>query len=117
MTAVQVSRTKHAALDALARRVSGFSPAEDLSLRTLWQENLFTCLKRSILGSYELALLPSDLARYVRFHLERIECPYCRANLEDMRRESERLPDLKARILATSTPFLRKPPLAEERPG
>jgi len=120
LTAVQVSRIKHAALNAVARRVREFTPAEDLSLRTLWEENLFSCLKRSVLGSYELDLLPADLAEYVRFHLERIGCPYCRANLEDMRRETAQLPDLKARILATSTPFLRKPPLgtnAEERPA
>ena len=109
MTPVQVSRVKQAALEYLRRKVHNLAPLEDFSLRTIWEENLFTCLKRSTLGSHELGLLPEDLEAYVSFHLTTIECPYCLANLEDMREESAKLPELTAQILMTSTPFLRRP--------
>jgi RNA polymerase sigma factor (sigma-70 family) len=109
LTPVQVSRIKQAALDFLRRQVRDFDPLEDFSVRILWEENLYSCLKRSVLGSYEMGLLGTDLAGFVKFHLETVECPYCQANLEDMRAESAKLPELKARILATSTPFLRRP--------
>ncbi len=109
LTPVQVSRIKQAALEFLRRKVRDFDPLEDFSVKVLWEENLYTCLKRTTLGSYELGLLAPNLAEYVTFHLETVECPYCQANLEDMRTESAKLPELKARILATSTPFLRRP--------
>jgi RNA polymerase sigma factor (sigma-70 family) len=108
LTAVQVSRIKHAALDFLRREVRDYQPLEDFSIGVLWEENLYTCLKRNVLGSYELGLLDPELASFVQFHLETAGCPYCQANLEDMREESAKLPELRARILATSTPFLRR---------
>jgi RNA polymerase sigma factor (sigma-70 family) len=110
LTAVQVTRVKHAALDFLRNRVHHLAPLEDFSLKTLWEENLFSCLKRSTLGAYVMSLLPPDLRDYIAFHVDIIACPYCQANLQDMKEESAKLPELKNRILATSTPFLRRTP-------
>lgn len=107
-TPVQVSRLKHGALDFLREQVAACAMAPEASLATVWRNNLLTCLKRSTLGAFEMGLLDTDLAAYVRFHVEDFGCPCCLANIEDMRAESARLPELRAHILATSTPFLRR---------
>lgn len=108
LTPVQVTRVKQAALDFLKSRVSDCAPLEDCTLRALWERHLFGCLKRSALGAHELDVLTGALEEYVTLHLTLVECPYCLAKLDDIREESAKLPELKTRILATSTPFLRR---------
>jgi len=109
LSPVQVTRVKQAALEFLRAKVLDLAPLADSSLHALWERRLFGCLKRSVLGQYELDLLPGALKDYVQLHLTLVECPYCLANLQDLREESAKLPALNARILATSTPFLRRP--------
>jgi hypothetical protein len=60
---------------------------EDIQLHTLgaiWRRARLTCPTRQQLGSYLLDALDPDLADYFRFHLEVVECPFCRANLADL---------------------------------
>ncbi len=109
LTPVQVTRIKQAAIEFLRAKVLDMAPLEDCSLRALWERHLFGCLKRSVLGKYEMDLVAPELKDYVKLHLTLVECPYCLANIEDMREESAKLPELNARILASSTPFLRRP--------
>lgn len=61
---------------------------EDLQLHSLgaiWRRARLTCPSRGQLGSYLLDALDPDQADYFRFHLEVVECPYCQANLADMK--------------------------------
>ncbi len=108
LTPVQVTRIKNAALGFLKNRSEGFTLPQETTFKELWEEHLLTCLKRSTLGAYRLGALPEDLARYVHFHLKELKCPFCTANLEDMEEQSKNLPELRERIFATSTPFLRR---------
>ncbi|WP_337173734.1 hypothetical protein [Paludisphaera sp.] len=60
---------------------------EDLQLHSLgaiWIRARLTCPTRQQLGSLLLDALDPDLADYFRFHLEVVECPFCRANLADL---------------------------------
>ncbi|MGC8640021.1 MAG: hypothetical protein ACP5XB_09120 [Isosphaeraceae bacterium] len=62
---------------------------EDVHLHTLgaiWHRCRLTCASRQQLGSYLLDALDPDLASYIKFHIEVVECPYCRANLADLER-------------------------------
>ena len=43
-----------------------------------------TCPSRQQLGSYLLDALDPELAAYLKFHLEVVECPFCQANLADL---------------------------------
>lgn len=64
----------------------------DGSLHTLgaiWRRNRLTCLSRQQLGSYLLDVLDPEQSEYITFHLEMIECPYCRANLADLRGKAD----------------------------
>lgn len=65
----------------------------DASLHTLgaiWRRARLTCPSRQQLGSYLLEALDPDLADYLKFHLEVVECPYCQANLADLQDQSSR---------------------------
>ncbi len=62
---------------------------EDFQLHTLgaiWHRSRLTCPSRQQLGSFLLDALDPELAGYIKFHLEVIECVYCRANLVDLER-------------------------------
>jgi hypothetical protein len=65
---------------------------EDSSLHSLgaiWRRSRLTCPSRQQLGSLLLDALDPDLADYVRFHVEVVECAYCAANLADLQGKAE----------------------------
>jgi hypothetical protein len=60
----------------------------DANLHTLgaiWRRSRLTCPSRQQLGSFLLDALDPDLASYLQFHLDVIECPFCQANLADLK--------------------------------
>jgi anti-sigma factor RsiW len=67
----------------------------DLGLHTLgaiWRRGRLSCPTRQQLGSYLLDALDPDLASYLKFHLEVIACPYCQANVADLRSKGAQVP-------------------------
>lgn len=54
------------------------------TLGAIWRRGRLTCPSRQQLGSFLLDALDPDLASYLKFHLEVIECPFCQANLADL---------------------------------
>lgn len=88
---------------------------EDFQLHTLgaiWRRARLTCPTREQLGGYLLDAIDPKLASYIQFHLEVVECPFCRANLEDLKAQAEPEPDGRTpktrqhRILASSRHLL-----------
>lgn len=59
------------------------------SLGAIWRRGRLTCPSRQQLGSLLLDALDPDLAAYLRFHIEVVECPYCQANLADLQGKAE----------------------------
>jgi len=55
------------------------------TLGAIWRRARLTCPNRQQLGSYLLDALDPDLAAYLTFHLDVIECPFCQANLADLK--------------------------------
>ena len=51
-----------------------------------------TCPTRQQLGSYLLDALDPDLASYLKFHLDVVACPYCQANLADLKSKGAQVP-------------------------
>ena len=72
-----------------AVRGGGRPEAKLHSLGAIWRRGRLTCPTREQLGSFLLDVLEPEYQDYVRFHLDVIECPYCRANLDDLRRKSQ----------------------------
>jgi hypothetical protein len=48
-----------------------------------------TCPTRQQLGSFLLDALDPELSSYLTFHLEVVECPFCQANLADLKVQSQ----------------------------
>ena len=59
------------------------------SLGAIWRRSRLTCPSRQQLGSLLLDALDPDLADYLTFHIEVVECPYCAANLADLKGKAE----------------------------
>jgi hypothetical protein len=65
------------------------SNREDFQIHTLgsiWHRTRLTCPSRQQLGSYLLDALDPELAAYIKFHIDVVECPYCQANFADLER-------------------------------
>jgi hypothetical protein len=88
---------------------------EDSQLHTLgaiWYRARLTCPGRQQLGSFLLDALDPELAGYIQFHIDVVECPFCRANLDDLKAQSQATTAAKAsksrqhRILQSSQHLL-----------
>ncbi len=65
----------------------------DLGLHTLgaiWKRRRLTCPSRQELGGFLLDAIDPCLSEYITFHLDTIECSFCRANLADLKDKSDR---------------------------
>lgn len=83
----RVEKALRDSADLRARLEDVRNNREDFHLHTLgaiWHRGRLTCPTREQLGSLLLDALDPELASYFKFHLEVIECPYCRANLTDL---------------------------------
>ena len=80
------------------------------SLGAIWLRSRLTCPGRQQLGSYLLDALEPELASYIKFHIEVVECPYCQANLVDLERQQSGHPtaskDREKRILNATRDLL-----------
>jgi hypothetical protein len=71
----------------LLRRLAAVNARRDAGIHSLgeiWRRNRLTCPTREQLGSFLLGVLPDETVAYIRFHLDRIGCRYCQANLADL---------------------------------
>jgi hypothetical protein len=59
------------------------------TLGAIWNRARLTCPSRQQLGSYLLDALDPELASYLTFHLDVVECPFCRDNLADLKAHSQ----------------------------
>jgi hypothetical protein len=51
----------------------------------IWRRERVSCPSREQLGGFLLGAGDPELLDYVQFHLEVIGCPYCQANLDDLK--------------------------------
>jgi hypothetical protein len=68
------------------------------SVGAVWRRARLSCPTREQLGSYLLQALEPAFQDYVEFHLDTVACPYCQANLADLRaRRQEATPQAQQR--------------------
>ena len=90
----QVALIKHRSLNRVREHVAKALPTEQLSLASdallteIWETHRLSCPKRSTIGAYLLGTLEPPWRRYVDFHLNKLGCRFCLANLEDIQRQS-----------------------------
>jgi hypothetical protein len=80
------------------------------TLGAIWRRARLTCPTRQQLGSYLLDALDPELASYFTFHLDVVECPFCQANLADLKAKTAQpstiAQDRRNRILRSSQHLL-----------
>jgi RNA polymerase sigma factor (sigma-70 family) len=78
----------------------------DSLLTEIWEDERPSCPKRSTVGSYFLNTLDHPWQGYVDFHINRVGCSFCRANLEDFQKQNHQDPvPLRNRILQSTVGF------------
>jgi hypothetical protein len=101
---------KHRWLKQLRGRVAAESAEADLAAESLlseiWEEQRPSCPKRSTLGGFLLGTLDAPWHAYVDFHVNRLGCRFCTANLEDLRRQTAEEPRaFRERIMQSTVGF------------
>jgi len=73
------------ALAALLKDVRDELDRGEHSVGAIWRRERLSCPTREQLGQHLLGAAPPDLGDYIEFHLETVGCPYCLANLDDLK--------------------------------
>ncbi|MBN1845416.1 MAG: sigma-70 family RNA polymerase sigma factor [Sedimentisphaerales bacterium] len=78
-------------------------------LTQVWESLRPSCPKRSTIGAFLLETLDDAWQQYVHFHLHTLGCHFCRANLEDLQKQtrSDDTVKLRNRIMESTVGFLR----------
>lgn len=85
------------------------SDAFDSLLTEVWEDERLSCPKRSTIGGFLLNTLDAPWQAYVEFHLNQLACAFCRANLDDLQKQTAHDPrDLRQRIMQSTVGFFRK---------
>jgi len=79
-------------------------------LTEVWESLRLSCPKRSTIGAFLLGTLEEQWGDYVDFHVNRLGCHFCQANLEDLKRQTADSgnPGFRARIMESTVGFLSK---------
>lgn len=83
--AVEKAVRNDPALAALLKDVRDELERGEHSVGAIWRRERLSCPSREQLGQHLLGATTPDLGDYIEFHLETVGCPYCLANLEDLK--------------------------------
>lgn len=88
----------------------GDTPIESM-LTHVWESARPSCPKRSTIGAYLLETLEKPWADYIDFHLNKLGCHFCRANLQDLQEQTkeDKTAQIHNRIMESTIGFLHKP--------
>lgn len=115
----QVALIKHRALNQIRDHVTrngGLRLDEELGegdasaslLTEVWEDQRLTCPKRSTIGRHLLGTLEEPWKGYVDFHVNTLGCTFCRANVEDLQKQTAEAPrQLYDRVLQSTIGFFR----------
>ncbi|MGB1707883.1 MAG: hypothetical protein ACPHF4_08670 [Rubripirellula sp.] len=81
------------------------------TLGAIWRRNRLSCPDRSELGQFVLGTLEAEQRNYIQFHLQKIGCRYCQANLADIEptdKTPEQATTRRTRYFQTSAGYLKK---------
>jgi hypothetical protein len=86
LAAVEKALRESAKLRALYTEVVEQEDRGEHTVGAIWRRERVSCLSREQLGGYLLGAGDAELLDYIDFHLKTIGCPYCQANLDDLRK-------------------------------
>ncbi len=114
MAAIEFQMRDDSELHQRLAEIRGQQDAGLHSLGAIWRRHRLSCPDRSTMGQYLLGVLDPEDENYIDFHLKRIGCRYCAANIADLeqnRKESEgQVETRRQRFFQTSAGYLRRKP-------
>lgn len=91
MAQIEVEMRSDAQLMTRLMGILGRREAGVHGLGEIWRRHRLSCPTRQQLGSYLLGTLDEGWQQYVQFHLEKVACRLCQANLQDLKSEAEQI--------------------------
>jgi len=111
MTEVEASLRDNPELHHRLAELRGQQDAGMHSIGAIWRRHRISCPDRGELGQYLLGVMDPDAEDYVRFHVERVGCRYCSANIADLERErsesAQQIETRRKKYFQTSAGYLR----------
>ncbi|HXD87080.1 MAG TPA: hypothetical protein VN641_11335 [Urbifossiella sp.] len=86
MAAVEKALRGNKELHAQLNAIRDEEDRGEHSVGAIWRRERVSCPSRDQLGGFLLGAGDPELLDYVQFHLDTIGCPYCRANLDDLKK-------------------------------
>lgn len=86
LAAVEKALRTSPELRALLTEVLGQEDRGEHTAGAIWRRERISCPSRDQLGGFLLGAGDAELLDFIRFHLTEIGCPYCQANLDDLRK-------------------------------
>jgi RNA polymerase sigma factor (sigma-70 family) len=80
-------------------------------LTAAWEEQRPSCPKRTTIGKYLLGTLSDDWNGYIEFHVNRLGCGFCKANLDDLESQTDsgKAAEVSHRIIESTIGFFSNP--------
>ncbi len=89
LAAVEKALRESAKLRAMYREVVEQEDRGEHTVGAIWRRERVSCVSREQLGSYLLGAGDPELLDYIDFHLKTIGCPFCQANLDDLKKAAK----------------------------
>ena len=86
LAAVEKALRESAQLRAAYQEVIEQEDRGEHTVGGIWRRERVSCPTRDQLGGFLLGAGDPDLLEYIDFHLKAIGCPYCQANLDDLKK-------------------------------
>lgn len=86
LAAVEKALRASAKLREIYREVIEQEDRGEHTLGAVWRRERVSCPTREQLGGYLLGAGDPELLEYVEFHLKTVGCPFCQANLDDLKK-------------------------------
>ncbi len=86
---------------------------QNLSISLVWRQERISCPHRDLLEAHHYGSLSEAESDFIRFHVERVGCAYCAANLDDIAAgetplEAGPMRDAKEELLRSTAAFLER---------
>ena len=86
LAVVEKALRESAKLRAVYKDVVEQEDRGEHTVGAIWRRERVSCLSREQLGSFLLGAGDPELLDYIDFHLKTVGCPYCQANLDDLKK-------------------------------
>jgi RNA polymerase sigma factor (sigma-70 family) len=88
----------------------GNDSTQDSLITEVWEAQRPSCPKRSTLGGFTLDTLEPDWHAYVDYHVNKLGCRFCQANLDDLKEQTEAAEQqrFRQRVMDSTAGFLSR---------